>query len=150
MIGRSRLHPLLLRKLPSLHARTNSIMVNVECSGMNISFPDVLPHWVGGKKVFPNPGTKLIPKVYPATSEVRSGRVLLSSEGEVALQVICKVPVADEGFVDYAVEIAREGFKVWSRMSGNERGRILANAGKMLLDAHPELARCFAVQVDLR
>uniref|UniRef100_A0A7S4U7E9 Aldehyde dehydrogenase domain-containing protein n=1 Tax=Guillardia theta TaxID=55529 RepID=A0A7S4U7E9_GUITH len=124
MIGRSRLQPLLLRKLPSLHARANSILVNVECSGMNISFPDVLPHWVGGKKVFPNPGTKLMPKVYPATSEV-----------------ICKVPVADEGFVDYAVEIAREGFKVWSRMSGNERGRILANAGKMLLDAHPELAR---------
>ncbi|EKX34515.1 hypothetical protein GUITHDRAFT_80515 [Guillardia theta CCMP2712] len=82
-----------------------------------------------------------MPKVYPATSEVRSRRALLSREGKVALQVICKVPVADEGFVDYAVEIAREGFKVWSRMSGNERGRILANAGKMLLDAHPELAR---------
>ena len=43
-------------------------------------------------------------------------------------EVISKIQVASKADVDRAVESARDGFRVWSRMTGAQRGRILMNA----------------------
>ncbi len=59
----------------------------------------------------------------------------------VFAQILCHVPEADEAVVEAAVEAAEEGFKVWSKMSGFERGKVLAAAAQLLEDSHPELAR---------
>lgn len=56
-------------------------------------------------------------------------------------EIISKVQVASKADVDRAVESAREGFKVWSRMTGAQRGRILMNAVRMLRERNDALAR---------
>jgi betaine-aldehyde dehydrogenase len=43
-------------------------------------------------------------------------------------EVVSRVQAASKADVDRAVESAREGFRVWSRMTGVQRGRILMNA----------------------
>lgn len=54
---------------------------------------------------------------------------------------LCEVQIAGPADVDRAVESAREGFAVWSAMSGTERGRILLNAVRILRERNDELAR---------
>lgn len=56
-------------------------------------------------------------------------------------EVISKVQVASKADVDRAVESARDGFRVWSRMTGAQRGRILMNAVRLLRARNDELAR---------
>jgi betaine-aldehyde dehydrogenase len=56
-------------------------------------------------------------------------------------EVISKVQVASKADVERAVESAREGFKVWSRMTGAQRGRVLMNAVRLLRARNDELAR---------
>ena len=55
----------------------------------------------------------------------------------VALAEVQQASLAD---VDSAVESARKGFKIWSRMSGAERGRILMRAVALLRERNDELA----------
>ena len=96
-----------------------------ECAGLQISFHETLPHWIGGRKVFAEAaGTRTMEKRYPATGEL-----------------LCRVPVADETTVDHAIASAHEAFREWSARSGSERGRILSKAASFLYEAHPELAR---------
>jgi betaine-aldehyde dehydrogenase len=54
---------------------------------------------------------------------------------------ICQVQQAGTSDVDRAVASAREGFEVWRRLSGAERGRILNRAAGLLRDNNEELAR---------
>ena len=56
-------------------------------------------------------------------------------------EVISKVQVASKADVDRAVESARDGFRVWSRMTGAQRGRILMNAVRLLRERNDTLAR---------
>src|SRR5699024_10190610 len=56
-------------------------------------------------------------------------------------ETLCEVQVANATDVDCAVESAREGFRVWSRMTGAERGRILGRAAQLLRERNDELAR---------
>jgi betaine-aldehyde dehydrogenase len=55
--------------------------------------------------------------------------------------VLATVDVAGEADVEAAVEAAREGFRVWSRMTGIERGRILMRAAALLRERNDALAK---------
>nr|WP_244645545.1 betaine-aldehyde dehydrogenase [Salinarimonas ramus] len=55
--------------------------------------------------------------------------------------VLATIDVAGAADVDAAVEAAREGFRVWSAMSGIARGRILMRAAAILRARNDELAR---------
>ncbi len=79
--------------------------------------------YIGGQSVDAHSG-QTFPTLNPAT-----GRVL------------CEVQVAGEADVDRAVASAREGFAVWSAMTGAERGRVLRRAADLLRARRDELAR---------
>ncbi|MFA0438439.1 betaine-aldehyde dehydrogenase [Vibrio sp. 10N.286.49.C2] len=55
-------------------------------------------------------------------------------------ETIAEVDQASMNDVDRAVESAQKGFKVWSAMSGIERGRILMRAVALLRERNDELA----------
>ncbi|WP_020592132.1 betaine-aldehyde dehydrogenase [Kiloniella laminariae] len=55
-------------------------------------------------------------------------------------EVICDVQIASAADVDKAVAAAKAGFKVWSKMSGTERSRILLRAVALLRERNDELA----------
>jgi betaine-aldehyde dehydrogenase len=55
-------------------------------------------------------------------------------------EVIRKVQLASLDDLNKAVVSAREGFKVWSAMTGTERGRILNKAVMLLRERNQELA----------
>lgn len=54
--------------------------------------------------------------------------------------VLANVQIASTQDVDGAVAAARKGQKVWSRMTANERSRILLRAVELLREANDELA----------
>ena len=54
---------------------------------------------------------------------------------------ICRVHQAGQADVDAAVGSARQGFEVWSRMTGAARGRVLQKASELLRAHRDELAR---------
>lgn len=56
-------------------------------------------------------------------------------------KLISRVEIALEPEVDAALRSAEEGLKIWSAMSGAERGRILNKAVRILRDRNNELAR---------
>ena len=56
-------------------------------------------------------------------------------------QVIHQVEQASEADVAKAIESAKAGFAVWSKMSGTERGRILKKAVDLLRERNDELAK---------
>ncbi len=56
-------------------------------------------------------------------------------------EVLAAVQHASDADVDRAVDSAREGFAVWSQMTGAERGRILNRAAAILRERNDELAR---------
>lgn len=55
-------------------------------------------------------------------------------------EVLARIQVAGASDVDAAVAAAREGFRVWSAMTGTERGRILARAAALLRARNDDLA----------
>ncbi len=55
-------------------------------------------------------------------------------------ETICQVQQADAEDVEAAVSSAREGFAVWSAMSGTARGRVLHEAQRILRSRNRELA----------
>ncbi|WP_372423414.1 betaine-aldehyde dehydrogenase [Salinarimonas chemoclinalis] len=55
--------------------------------------------------------------------------------------VLATVDIAGEADVEAAVEAARAGFRVWSRMTGVDRGRILMRAAALLRERNDALAR---------
>lgn len=54
---------------------------------------------------------------------------------------ISDVDQASQQDVDAAIKSAQEGFKVWSKLSGAERGRILMRAVAILRERNDELAK---------
>mgnify|MGYP000491652334 CR=1 FL=1 len=75
------------------------------------------------------------------------GRYVEATSGETFTTInpatgetICQLQVASLDDLDRAVESARAGFKVWSRMTGTERGRILLKAVALLRERNQELA----------
>lgn len=71
--------------------------------------------------------------------DARSGKTF-ETVNPATGEVICTVQLAGAEDVDAAVESAREGFAVWSRMSGTERGRVLTEAQRILRARNRELA----------
>ena len=59
----------------------------------------------------------------------------------------CEVDQASSGDVDAAVESARQGFAVWSAMSGTDRGRIMRKAAELLRENRDRLARLEVLDV---
>ncbi len=55
-------------------------------------------------------------------------------------EVLAEVQQAALADVDAAVESAKQGFKIWSAMTGTERGRILNKAVALLRERNDELA----------
>src|SRR5690349_7565278 len=86
-----------------------------------MNLPDQTLH-IGGQAVDALSGESFV-TINPATGEP-----------------ICRVAVAGPADVGRAVEAARRGFAVWSRMTGAERGRILARAAALLRARNRELA----------
>ncbi|MGP9822100.1 betaine-aldehyde dehydrogenase [Salinarimonas sp. NSM] len=84
---------------------------------------DHLPLFIGGER-------------RPATSGER-----FETRNPADGSVLATVDVAGAADVEAAVEAARAGFRVWSRMTGVERGRILMRAAALLRERNEELAR---------
>lgn len=55
-------------------------------------------------------------------------------------EALAEVPAADAADADAAIASAQEGFAVWSKMTGAERGRILQNAVRLLRERNRALA----------
>jgi betaine-aldehyde dehydrogenase len=73
---------------------------------------------------------------YTAASSGKSFSSINPATGEV----ICDVQLASLEDIDKAVTSAREGFEVWSRMSGTQRSRILLQAVALLRERNDDLA----------
>ena len=76
-----------------------------------------------------------------------NGRYMDATSGETFIthnpatgEVLATVQQASMADVDLAVASAHEGFKVWSAMTGAERGRILMRAVAILRERNDELA----------
>jgi betaine-aldehyde dehydrogenase len=78
--------------------------------------------YIGGRYATASLG-KTFPSLNPATGEI-----------------ICNVQLASLEDLDEAVTSARQGFEVWSKMSGMERSRILLKAVALLRQRNQELA----------
>jgi betaine-aldehyde dehydrogenase len=86
--------------------------------------PISLQHtFIGGKYVDPGSNTAF-DTVNPATGDV-----------------LATVASAGESDIDTAVAAARDGFAIWSAMTGTERGRILKKAADLLREQVEDLAR---------
>ncbi|MBP0579742.1 betaine-aldehyde dehydrogenase [Labrys sp. LIt4] len=55
-------------------------------------------------------------------------------------ETIAEVEQAGDGDIERAIEAAKAGFKVWSRMTGAERGRILKRTADILREKNAALA----------
>lgn len=64
-----------------------------------------------------------------------------TTENPATGEPICAVQVAGTDDVEDAVRSAEEGFARWSAMSGAERGRILAEAARILRSRNDDIAR---------
>lgn len=78
--------------------------------------------YIGGKYIEATSG-ETFSTINPATNEV-----------------ICEVQIASKVDVDKAVDSATEGFRLWRKMTGAERGRILNRAAQLLREKNDELA----------
>ena len=53
---------------------------------------------------------------------------------------LARIHIASSADIEEAIAAAEEGFSVWSRMSGTERGRILSKTAHLLRERNEELA----------
>lgn len=89
--------------------------------GDNVNTP-ILCSYIGGRSI-DNPALPLVDNIEPATGKV-----------------LCRVQQAGDDEVALAVAAAKQGFAVWSAMTGAERGRILNRAAQLLRERNAELA----------
>jgi betaine-aldehyde dehydrogenase len=78
--------------------------------------------FVHGKLITETSGESF-PSFFPATGEI-----------------IAEIAEADDATIDQAMESASSGFKIWSKMTPMERGRILRKAVQLLREDNPALA----------
>ncbi|WP_022665189.1 betaine-aldehyde dehydrogenase [Desulfospira joergensenii] len=71
--------------------------------------------------------------------EATSGKTFTTTNPATG-ESICRVQMASLKDLDLAVESARAGFMIWSRMTGTERSRILMKAVGLLRQRNQELA----------
>ena len=84
----------------------------------------------------------------PCYQNFVNGQFLQNQSGETfdvinpaTNQVIYQVEVADESIQQAAISSARQGFAIWSKMTGIERSRILLKAVALLRERNDELAK---------
>jgi betaine-aldehyde dehydrogenase len=83
----------------------------------------------------------------PVQQNYIAGRFVASSTGErfathnpATGDVLAEVETAGSAEVDHAVAAAQAGFKIWSAMTGTERGRVLHRASTLLRARNQDLA----------
>jgi betaine-aldehyde dehydrogenase len=81
-----------------------------------------LPNWIGGRAA-PAPDAPTFVTVNPATGEA-----------------MAEIEIAGPAQVEAAIAAARVGQKIWARMTGIERGRILRRVADILRARNDELA----------
>lgn len=91
----------------------------------------------------PSPMTAAIPRhaSHIGGAYRPTGGATFESRNPATGEVLAEIEIAGEAEVDAAVEIARKGQKLWARMTGAERGRILKRAADLLRARNDELAR---------
>lgn len=84
---------------------------------------------------------------YPVQQNYIAGRFVAASNGErfstnnpATGELLAEVEIAGVPEVDAAVAAAQAGFKIWSAMTGTERGRVLHRAAALLRARNAELA----------
>lgn len=77
--------------------------------------------------------------IHGQATDVSSGETFITSNPATGEQ-LAEIGQASTQDVDRAIASAQAGFKVWSAMSGIERGRILMRAVAILRDRNDELA----------
>ncbi|MGF1682491.1 betaine-aldehyde dehydrogenase [Photobacterium minamisatsumaniensis] len=78
--------------------------------------------------------------IHGQATDVSSGETFITSNPATGEQ-LAEIGHASAQDVDRAIVSAQEGFRVWSAMSGIERGRILMRAVAILRDRNDELAQ---------
>ena len=93
---------------------------------MPISFevPSIIRPWINGRYVDVSDPSNTYNNINP-----RDGTV------------IAPVQSCSKADVDAAVASSKAAFKVWSAMSGAERGRIMTRCGQLMREYNDELAR---------
>jgi betaine-aldehyde dehydrogenase len=79
--------------------------------------------FINGKFLPSSSKRNVVTTCYPATGEI-----------------LCELEEANLEDIAYAVESAEKGFKIWSKMKGAERGRILLRAAHLLRERVKSLA----------
>jgi betaine-aldehyde dehydrogenase len=79
--------------------------------------------FINGKQISSSVSKSVVRTHYPATGEI-----------------LCELEEANSEDVLYAVESAEKGFKVWSKMTGAQRGRILLRSAHLLRERVQSLA----------
>ncbi len=79
--------------------------------------------FINGKFLPSSQNRNVVTTSYPATGEI-----------------LCELEEANLDDIQYAVESAEKGFKIWSKMKGAERGRILLRAANLLRERVKSLA----------
>jgi betaine-aldehyde dehydrogenase len=77
--------------------------------------------------------------IHGQATDVSSGETFITSNPATGEQ-LAEIGQASAQDVDRAIASAQAGFKVWSVMSGIERGRILMRAVAILRERNDELA----------
>ena len=78
---------------------------------------------------------------YDGSRQVATSGHSFSTVNPATNQIITDVDMASLQDVEKAIKSAKEGFTVWSKFSGTERGRILKKAADLLRERNEELAR---------
>lgn len=79
--------------------------------------------FINGKFLPTSQNRNVVTTSYPATGEI-----------------LCELEEANLDDINYAVESAQKGFKIWSKMKGADRGRILLKAASLLRERVQSLA----------
>jgi len=74
-------------------------------------------------------------------SHLRAGAPTFQSLNPATGEALAEIAIAEAEDLALAVAAAREGFRVWSRWTGTERGRVLARAARILRERVEPLAR---------
>ncbi len=69
------------------------------------------------------------------------GRRTFDVVNPVTGEAIGALPLAEAGDLDRALEVAKEGFRIWRKSSAQERANVLQGAARLMMERREDLAR---------
>jgi len=78
---------------------------------------------------------------YDGKRQVSNSKITFPTINPANNKTITTIRQASEGDVEKVINSAKKGFKIWSGMSGTERGRILKKAADILRERNEDLAK---------